>query len=355
VIQEKIPPRTRILPVVKANGYGHGTLVIARECARLGAVGMGVADIGEALAVRYGGYAGEILCFGEFSSEAIARSGGIDVTFVIHSREEIEEILPGIQQLPHPVRAHIEIETGMHRLGIEPEDWSKVAARLRSSREIHVEGIFSHFSESEAAEKSFSQQQIQEFEKAVTLFETTLERKLVRHMSNSDGVLNLPESHFDWVRPGLMLYGYASGSIPNRDLRPVMEWRAPILQIKRVRKGDRVGYGRAFFAQEPMTVGTIAVGYGDGYRRGFATAGVGYHGKRRKILGSVCMDLMMIDLSGVPDSRQGDEVVLMGDGTQGEPTAVELAAAEGTVAYQVLTGISARVGREVVPPTRAEP
>lgn len=348
-IEARIPKGVRILPVVKANGYGHGTLIIARECARLGAVGMGVAEVGEALALRYSGYAEEILCFGELSAETILRAGGVDVTFVMHSKEEIPGILPAVRRVPNPVRVHLEIETGMHRLGIEPEDWGEVANRLKSLPEIRAEGIFSHFSESEAEDRSFSERQIREFERAAALFEEALGRRLIRHMANSGGVLALPSSHLDWVRPGLLLYGYGPGGGPAGEFRPVMEWRAPIIQIKRIGQGDRVGYGCAFTAPKEMTIGTVAVGYGDGYRRGFVSAGVGYRGKRRNIVGLVCMDLLMIDLSDVAGPRTGDEVVLMGDGASGEPTGAELAKAEGTVIYEVLTGISARVARETVP------
>ncbi|MFH1262819.1 MAG: alanine racemase [Pseudomonadota bacterium] len=348
-IVARIPKGSRILPVVKANGYGHGTLTIARECARLGAVGMGVAEVGEALSLRYSGYAEEVLCFGEFSAETVIRAGGVDVTFVLHSKEEIPEVIPAIRRLSVPARIHLEIETGMHRLGIEPDDWRDVALRLRSLPEIRVEGIFSHFSESEAADLSFSEHQQSELERAATLFEEILGHRLIRHVANSGGVLNLPASRLDWVRPGLLLYGYAPGQIlPAGEFRPVLEWRAPIIQIKKIRKGDRVGYGSVFCAPQDMTIGTVAVGYGDGYRRGFVSAGVGYRGKRRKIVGSVCMDLLMVDLSDLADPRRGDDIVLMGDGSQGEPTAAELASAEGSLAYQVLTGISARVGREAV-------
>lgn len=347
-ISDRLPQGTKILPVVKANGYGHGTLTIAKECARLGAVGMGVAEVGEALMLRYSGYGEKILCFGELSSETIQRAGGVEVTFALHSKDEISEILPAVRENKNGIRVHLEIETGMHRLGIEPEDWEELAGHLRTLPEIYVEGIFSHFSESESEESSFSQAQLIQFEKAATLFEKALGRRLVRHMANSGGVTTIAESSFDWVRPGLLLYGYALGAKDCETFRPVMEWRAPILQIKRIAKGDRVGYGRAFSASKEMRIGTVAVGYGDGYRRGFASAGVGYRGERRAIIGSVCMDLLMVDLTDVSDPHAGDDVVLMGDGSQGDPTAEELAQAEGTIPYQVLTGISARVAREVV-------
>lgn len=340
---------TRILAVVKANAYGHGSLVVARECARLGGAGAGVADMGEALDLRAGGYRGELLCFGALTPDAVRAARRFDIAATVHSREGVELLeRSGGDAGDAPLRVHVEVESGMHRLGLEASEWTSSAARLSKLPAVRVEGVFTHLAESEASERAFTRAQLACFVEAVNAIESACGRRLIRHVANSGGVLGYPEARLDWVRPGIALYGYPPApALGHVGLAPVLEWRAPIIQLKDVRRGDSVGYNRAFVADRDLRVATVAVGYGDGYRRGYAGVGVGLRGKRCRVLGLVCMDLMMVDVTAVPEASVHDEVVLLGDATSGGPDAQELAAAVASIPYEVMTGIKARVTREV--------
>ncbi len=336
--------------MVKANAYGHGAITITKECEQLGAVGVGVADIHEASFLRQEGYQGEILCLGALGQVQFKEALKYDIVLTIHSFQEMETLEGFYRSSPSPLRVHIEIETGMHRLGIEPEHWTKCASILAKMSKIRVEGIFTHLAESENPTRQFTEEQLNSFEKASNSFEKILKRKLIRHVANSGAILNHKKAHLDWVRPGILLYGYPPTEVGPKGASfiPILEWRAPIIQIKRIASGESVGYNRAFCATIPMTIGTIAVGYGDGYRRGFQKIGVGFKGKRCRILGNICMDLMMIDVSSMGNVNEGDEVFVLGRGEQGEPSARELAQAVQTIPYEVTTGIGRRVIREVV-------
>jgi alanine racemase len=340
---------TRILAVVKANAYGHGSLAIANACARLGGAGVGVADMGEALDLRAGGYRGDLLCFGALTPDAVRAARWHGVAATVHAREGVELLEQAAGEAGDaPLRVHVEVETGMHRLGLEAGEWASCAARLAKLPAVRVEGVFTHLAESEARESAFTRAQLALFADAVAAIEGACGRRLVRHVANSGGVLGHPAARLDWVRPGIALYGYAPGpAFAHLGLSPVLEWRAPIIQMKEVRRGDSVGYNRAFVADRDLRVATVAVGYGDGYRRGYAGVGVGVRGQRCRVLGLVCMDLMMVDVTAVPDARVHDEVVLLGDPASGGPDAQELAASVASIPYEVMTGIKARVTREV--------
>ncbi|MFH1017905.1 MAG: alanine racemase [Pseudomonadota bacterium] len=348
-LRSLLPKDTRILGIVKANAYGHGTVLMAKTLQRLGAVGVGVADVSEALVLRDASYRGTIVCLGAISPDGLDEAVHRNLIVTLYSHDQLRIFEEAARRHRKLLRVHVKVDTGMHRLGLEPEEWVSTAQRLGAVRTLKVEGIFTHFSESDNPDAAFTRRQLYLYRRALGVFEGSLGRRLIRHTANIGAVLALPESHFDWVRPGIALYGYPPrvSAAEKLRFRPVLHWKAPILQIKRLVRGETVGYNRAFRATRDTTMATVASGYGDGFRRSFARAGVGFRGRRCKILGLVGMDLLMVDVSRFFDARPGQEVTLMDDGSDGAADAYELARADRTVPYEVLTGIHARVSRIV--------
>jgi alanine racemase len=345
-IQSLLPKRTKILSIVKANAYGHGISTVAKACSRFGAVGTGVADLSEALELRRSGFSDDILCMGATFPEGLNAAGRRNLIVTLHSADQLPSFLTAAKK--NKLRIHLKLETGMHRLGLDENSWGSVARKIGRVKNIQVEGILTHLAESANAAPAFTQKQIETYRKGAAFFERTLKRKLIRHASNSGAIFYHSDAAFDWVRPGIAMYGYPpdqNGKRPSGFL-PVLSWKAPILQVKRIAPGDSVGYNRAFKATKPMTIATVACGYGDGFLRRSAPVGVGFRKKRIPVLGIICMDLFMIDVTRFSKVAPGEEVTLLGPRSSGAPDAYELAEAEQTIPYEILTSISSRVTRE---------
>lgn len=344
-----IGTKTKILGIVKANGYGHGATEVAQLFSRKGAAGVGVADLSEAFALRDNGYEGYILSLGGFSSKHLNDAASSGIAMTAYSREHFEAI-SSFRHKKSPLRLHIKVNTGMNRLGFDREDWPSVADHLQKLSSIHIEGIFTHLSESDAPDLRFTQEQLSKFNEATTFFEQAFGRTLIKHAGNSGGALNHPSARLNWVRPGIALYGYppALDSSVQSQFRPALSLRAPIVQIRKIAAGDSVGYNRAFQAKASLTVATVAIGYGDGVMRDAASVGVGLEGIRCPVLGIICMDLLMIDITQLPQASIGSEVTIFGPAEGGAPDARDLAKAAGTIPYEILTSIAARVRRDYV-------
>ncbi len=352
-MKQRLPKHTGILAIVKANAYGHGSVEMTKLCHEMGAVGVGVADVSEAIVLRESGYEGEILCLGAIPENASSEALRYNLIVTLHDLENLATFEHFSNGFDRPIRVHLKVDTGMHRLGIPKAEWEYAANKLPSMDYLAVEGIFTHLAESDSSDTEFTRMQIEEFEVAAPLFEKKLGKKLIRHISNSGGALGHDSTHLDWVRPGIALYGYPPKK--DSDFKPVLQWKSPILQIKTIQSGDSVGYGRAFRAQKEMTIATVAAGYGDGFRIGYAPVGVGFRGHRVPIVGTICMDLMMIDVSQESNVQVGEEVFLLGPPSTGGPDARELATAEHTIPYEVLTSISARVSRQYTRMAKDDP
>jgi alanine racemase len=338
-ISSKIMPGKGILPMVKSNAYGHDLAIISDYCDKLGAVGLGVANMFEAIELRSLGYEKRIISFGKLNPEILDAAHEFDITIVVHQLEDLDLL----ERYKHPLTFHLEIETGMHRLGIAPEMMMDVA-RFLSSVKHYMEGVFTHWVESEIKKSHFTPQQNFIFNEAVTMLATISPRPFITHMDNSGGIFN-NSTHGEWVRPGISLYGYSPDPKANLKLKPVMQWTTKVMQIKHLQKGDSVSYNRSFQAKKGMTIATLPVGYGDGFARNYKGMTVGYKGQKCPILGNVCMDLIMIDISKVKGAKVGDEVFLMGPGTKKELHAWDYAKVDRTIPYEVLTRISPRVLR----------
>ena len=350
-LRKLMPKETKVLAIAKANGYGHGSVEITKAFANLGAAGVGVADLSEAIVLREAGYRGLVMCLGTVPSQGLREAAEYDVVTAVHSIETLEDKKAFLEKENFDtLRVHLKVDTGMHRLGFNASEWESLAQILKKETRIQVEGIFTHFAESDSPNREFTTSQLAQFQDAIELFEKHLQKRLIRHAANSGGILNHPQAHLDWVRPGIVLYGYPPTKDPSLQARfhPILSWKAPITQLKNIAPGDSVSYNRNFRADRPMKIATLPVGYGDGYRRSYAKAGVGFRGKRCRVLGAVCMDLMMIDVTDVPGVQVGEEAHLLDDGTHGGPNADELAKFGNTIPYDVLCAVSARVSRTYV-------
>lgn len=339
IVASKIKKGTGILPMVKTDAYGHDLSIISQYCEKLGAVGMGVANIFEAIELRSLGYENRIISFGKLNRESLDAAFEFNIVITVHHLQDLELL----SKYNRPLTFHLEVETGMNRLGLRFEEMPKILKFLSNTKH-HLEGVFTHLVESEVTGSSYTDKQVQRFDSFVFELRRDYKKPFVTHIDNSGGVFNRSH-HPDWVRPGLALYGYHTNAKVNQTLIPVLRWWTTILQINHLKKGDFVSYNRSFEAKKPMTIATLPVGYGDGLSRNYKSMSLGYKNTPCPILGNVCMDLLMIDISQIPSPKVGDTVYLLGDGAHAEPTAWDYAKVDRTIPYEVLTRISPRVLR----------
>jgi len=344
VISSKLKKGTGILPMVKTNAYGHDLGIISSYCEKLNAVGLGLANIFEAIELRSLGYEGRIINFGKLNKETLDAAYEFKITTVIHHLDDLA-LLASFRK---PLTFHLELETGMHRLGLRVEDMPSIL-KLLIQTPHKLEGVFTHLVESEVPSSDYTLEQLKRYDEMVGILKVKYGKPFITHVDNSGGALNR-KTHYDWVRPGIALYGYHPNSnVTDHKLTPVLNWTTTIMQINQLQPGDYVSYNRSFQATKPMTIATLPVGYGDGVCRSYKNMEVGYKGQKCPILGNVCMDLVMIDISSVQKPKIGDVVHLLGSGRGKEPNAWDYAKVDRTIPYEVLTRISPRVLRTQTP------
>jgi alanine racemase len=343
----------QVMTVVKADGYGHGMIPVARAAREAGADWIGAAVLDEALALRDAGDTGPIFCWlttpGEPLAEAIA--AGIDLS--AGAPWEIDELVAGVTD--RPARVHLKIDTGMSRGGAVPEEWPALirsAVRAQATGRVEIKGIWSHLASSDEPKSPVNEAQLATFHEAVEVAESFGIEAEFKHLANSGATLALPETHFNLVRPGVATYGLSpfGHALPSAELglRPAMTLRARLAMVKRVPAGAGVSYGLTWTAPRPSTLGLIPLGYGDGLPRHASNSGpVQFRGERRTIAGRICMDQSVVNLED-DEASAGDEVILFGPGTSGEPTADDWADAARTINYEIVTRLGARIPRRYV-------
>ncbi|MEM7102462.1 MAG: bifunctional UDP-N-acetylmuramoyl-tripeptide:D-alanyl-D-alanine ligase/alanine racemase [Bacteroidota bacterium] len=345
IYQRYIIPWTKIMVMVKASAYGSGGHEVARLLEFMKADYLAVAYADEGVDLRKAGIKLPIMVLNpeEASLETMIRH---DLEPEIYSFDLLQAFADQLekQMVNDPYPIHIKLETGMHRLGFEPNEIKALAEMLNGLSLIKVASVFSHLAASDIADHdAFTQQQIDLFGDLSAKLSSTLGYTPIKHILNSGGIVRFPNQQMDMVRLGIGLYGIDSSGTIQDDLLPVTTLKATLSQIKTVEKGESIGYNRAGRATDTLRIGTISIGYGDGFPRRLSN-GIGrvlVRGQKVPVVGNVCMDMTMIDLSGVPDAREGDEVVIFGK----DLPIQELADALGTIPYEVLTGISGRVKR----------
>lgn len=331
---KQLAPDSKVLAVLKANAYGHGMLPIAQALKQADA--LGVARLDEALALRAGGIAKPIVLLeGFFHADELPQIVASNLQLVIHHRAQAEALLAAV--LDAPVRVWLKIDSGMHRLGIYPHEFAELHQRLQQSP--NAQGpmrLMTHFASSDELQNPATLKQLQLFQQ--TLQDAPGELSL----ANSGAVLNWPQSHGDWVRPGLMLYGVSPMAElygADHQLQPVMTLCSSVIAVRDVSAGDAVGYGGSWIAAHNTRLAVVAMGYGDGYPRGAGNnADVLINGKRHPIVGRVSMDMITVDIGTAP-VVVGDKVILWGADLPVE----ELARRVDTIPYELLCNITSRV------------
>jgi alanine racemase len=329
-------PRARVLAVVKANGYGHGALWVAQTLSDADA--FGVASVEEALTLRAAGITKPItLLEGFFEAAELPLLSQHQLAPVLHCEEQL--LMLEAARLERPLSVWIKLDTGMHRLGFAPTQFAPVLTRLKALTSVDEIRVMSHFANADDPKDAMTRAQLERFNAQVA------SSGLEKSCANSAGIVAWPDSHLDWVRPGIMLYGgatLAQTSAQALNLKPVMTLQTTLIAVNRRNKGDSIGYGNEFHCPEDMSIGVAAIGYGDGYpRRMPAGTPVLLNGKRVALAGRVSMDMITLDLRSQPTAKVGDPVVLWGN----ELPVDGIAARAGTISYELFCQLTARVPR----------
>jgi alanine racemase len=351
--------------VVKANAYGHGAVPVARALAGAGCPIFAVALVEEGLELREAGLATPILVLGgAFGGryDLLVRHG---LTPVVFAEEHLRGLAAAARGLGRIAAAHVKLDTGMNRIGVAPGELPRLLEVARGLPEVRLEGICTHFASADLEPREVTEGQVRAFNAAAERMASAGFPLRFRHLANSAGTIEYPAARQDVARPGIMLYGYlphAPGVPPPTPaaadaaarLRPALRWRSEVTLVKSVPAGARVSYGGHWTAGRESRIATVPVGYADGYSRrlsgraGFGCGEVLVRGRRAPVAGTVCMDMIMLDVTDVPGVVAGDEVVLLGEQGGQRIGADELAARAGTIPYEILCAIGARVPRRHV-------
>jgi alanine racemase len=348
-IKKKIPENVKVMGIVKANAYGHGLIDVSKALTNFGIDYLGVGFLEEGILLRQHGIKTRILVLGGVLGSQIQEFLENDLEITVSSLEIAERIEQEVQKKNRKkARVHLKIDTGMERIGVHSENAQQFVERVYKMPHIDVVGIYSHLASSDEKDKSFTYYQLERFNSLLNKLKNIGIEIPLKHIANSGAILDLPETYYTMVRPGIILYGVypskeTSESIP---LLPILTLKSNIVFIKEVAPNTSISYGRKYFTNKRTRIATIPVGYGDGYKRNLTNKGeVLIRGVRYPIVGVVCMDQIMVDIGFEADIHVGDEVVLLGRSGQNEITAWELGEKANTNAYEFLTGIAARVPR----------
>ena len=342
-----------LMAVVKADGYGHGLVPAARAVLAGGADFLGVAVLEEALALRAAGVTAPLLAWLHGPGTDYAAALAADVEVSVNATWALDEVVAAVRATGRPARLHLKVDTGLSRGGATPEDWPGLvaaAARAQADGEIEVVGLWSHMIYADAPTHPSIAAQVTVFEEAVALARGAGLTDARLHLANSAATVALPHTWYDFVRPGVALYGLdpLGGNAADHGLRPAMTVQAPVALTKRVPAGSGVSYGHAYVTERETTLALVPVGYADGVPRAAGNrAPVLAAGAQRTIAGRVCMDQFVLDV-GDAAVEPGDAVVLWGPGDRGEPTAQQWADAVDTIHYELVTRVGGRFHRRYV-------
>ncbi len=341
---------TKVMAIVKADAYGHGAVELSKVLLYNGADMLGVAILDEALQLRMHNIHVPILILGYTPEAIIEKVVTNNIIQTIFSFEMAEAINKVAMKHHKKVEVHIKIDTGMGRLGFLPiEKTVDEIEKIYNMEGLHITGIYTHFSSADEAEKTFTYEQLNRFIKYAGLVEERIEKKLMKHVSNSAAIIHSQDFHFDCVRAGIILYGhYPSEEVEKENIHliPSMSLKTHVSYIKELEKGSFIGYGRTFVTNRKSKIATIPVGYADGYSRALNNGGrVLISGQYAPIVGRICMDQFMVDVTEIENIKAGDEVVLFGKQLENRITVEEIATIMGTINYEVLCLVGKRVPR----------
>ncbi|OGY27975.1 MAG: alanine racemase [Candidatus Woykebacteria bacterium RBG_19FT_COMBO_43_10] len=348
-IQEFVGPKVAVMAVVKANAYGHGAVETALIALKSGAKLLGVSSFVEAKQLREADIKDPIVILGFTPAENYLDMVRNNLTVTIRSLDVARALSTAARREEKITRVWVKVDTGMHRLGLNPGEVLFFIKKIQNLPNLSISGLFTHFAQADTPELSFSEKQIESFNEVLGELESEGIHIPLRSAANSAAIFKLPKSHYNLVRVGIAMYGLKPEKSFDYgvDLKPALTFKTEITQIIELAKGESVGYGREFVARGPTLIATLAVGYGDGFRRSPKNWGeVLIRGQRAPLVGRVSMDQAAADITDLKgDIRRGEEVALIGRSGDEVISAEDVAENLGTISYEVVTAISARVPR----------
>lgn len=342
--------KAQVTAVIKANAYGHGSCEAADVLLQNGADRLAVAELDEAIELRRHNITAPILVLGPVFPEQAPQAVLYGIDIPVFDYDTAQAFSAEAVKQHRNVRLHIKIDSGMGRIGYQPnEDSIKEIKQINQLPGIVMEGIFTHFATADCINKSYTNEQYKRFKYVCTRLDEEGVKINTHHCANSAAIIDLPQYHWDMVRAGIILYGLAPSNeidISKTALKPVMSFKCRITHIKKLQKGDSVSYGRKFIADKECTIATLPVGYADGYTRMLSgKAQVLINGQRANIVGNICMDQCMADISDIKNVKKGDEAVLFGEQDNAVISADELAEKLGTINYEIVCMMARRLPR----------
>lgn len=336
----------QVMAVIKANGYGHGAVRVAREAIHGGATWLGVARIEEAQELRQNGVHSPILVLGYTPTEKFLQAIRQQISLAVWQPEQVQAASAAGIETGQEALLHLKIDTGMSRLGVQCDQALHLASQIKAAKQVNFQGVFTHFACADESDRSSVESQAACFERSLGEMDSMGLRPALVHAANSAAALRFPATRYDLVRAGIAIYGLHLSEeyhLPE-EFRPVLAWKTVLSQVKRLPPGRGVSYGHTYVTRGNERIGTAPVGYADGYRRVPGNV-VLVQGKVVPVVGRVCMDQIMLQLDTVPEAREGDEVVLIGSQEAERISAEGVAQRWGTINYEVVCGLSARVTR----------
>lgn len=347
-IKKIIAPSVKVMVTVKADAYGHGLVPVSQRLAANGVDYLGVACVDEGIKLREADIRIPILILGVVLRDSIEPLFHYNLTPMVCTEELAAALNQKAEIFNRPINIHIKVDTGMGRLGVIYSQALKFIKKISLFKFIKIEGLFTHFPLADT-NRDFTLSQIDSFSRLISRLKQKGIHIPLLHTANSAGTINFPQSHFNMVRPGLLIYGIYPDRGLRMNLKPVLSLKTKIVYVKRVPKGCGISYGHTYVTQRPATVVTLPIGYGDGYPRSLSNlSAVLIRGRRFKISGRICMDQIMVDVGRTP-VKTGEEVVLIGQQGRGKILTQELADLSGTIPYEIVCGLGSRIRRVYLP------
>ena len=352
-IQQFLSASTKILPIIKADAYGHGAVQVAQTLESQNIFGFGVASVSEGIRLRDHHIQAPIIIMGPLLKDHLHDIIQYNLTPVISHPDIFHQLLAQLPSDKQPFPFHLKIDTGLHRLGFEAKEALALMKGLPTTPAISLQGLLTHFADADNLDTNLTNQQLQQFQIFIQQIQEQHIEVPLYHMANSAGILFHPASHLGMVRPGIMLYGYTP-RIPTEalpfHLQPVMQAKTYIAHLRTLEPGEVVGYNALFRTRRRSHIAILPVGYTHGFPRGLTGTGhVLIQGTPAPIIGKICMDMMMVDVTDIPNPTIGEEVMLLGQQGDKEITAQDYASWLNTIPYEILCGIGGKAHRTYLP------
>jgi alanine racemase len=350
LIRGDLPRDVQLMAVVKDEAYGHGALDVARVALEEGAWGFGLSTLEEAMTLRDAGITAPLLLLGERQEAELEWCVAHDLTVCVNEPHTVRALAKIAAEFGKQVPVHIKIHTGMSRYGVRWDEALPLIEKIIAEKSLSLEGVMTHFSQSDETEKTFANLQFTRFNEVLQSLVARGINVKFRHTCNSGGFLDLPHAHLDMVRVGILLYGVFPSTVCRKipGIEPVMSVKAKIAAIQKLKPGEVVGYGMRYTATSERRIAILPIGYGDGFPRVRNEGCALIHGRRAPLLGGIAMDALMVDITDIPQTQMWDEAVLMGRQGDDEITVRDIAKLKNSVTYDVLTSWRLRLRRKSV-------